>query len=164
VVGGVFLELSSAVQQQGYGAIIQEPDLHLRLKGTGLHVYAESPEFCNHALVEWHGSFGPCGLNKTGATSFSTIPVKGELADEEYRAPDITESEVHFPVSVFKDSQPGDFSGEPDHVFLGIISGNAKQDQESSLNLPDDHSIDGDRGFRNALNDCTHVSNSWLRA
>ena len=153
-----FLKLSSAVQQQGYGPVIQKPDIHMSLKGPGFHVYAESPEFGDHAFVQGHGGFRPCGFDKTGSTPFATVTVKGELADQKYGATDITESEVHFSVSVFKDSQPGDFSSQPDHIFLGIIAGNSKQDQESSLNLPHDDSIDRNGGFRNALDDGAHVS------
>jgi len=146
----------ATVQQQRDGAIVDESDVHVLLKAARLDVDALAADFRAETFVKLVGLFWPGGVDETRAATFSRVTVERELTDDEHRAADVCEREIHFSVSIFEDSQPDSLAGEVHRVSLGIVSTDAQQDEKTTVNLSGDFILDSDTGLTDSLDDGSH--------
>jgi len=107
-------------------------------------------------VVELAGFFWWGGGVEGGALAASYVAVEGELGDGEDAAADILQAEVHFAVLIFEDAEARDFFCEVGGVGLGVVVGDAEQDQQSGADLAGDFAVDCDLSAADALDDRSH--------
>ena len=71
---GVFLLPIFRVNDNRYGAIVQEGHVHVGPELAGLNWLTEvGAELGNHAFVKWDSHVGPGGFDETGAIAFLVL-------------------------------------------------------------------------------------------
>ena len=93
-----------AIEQNRHGPVIDEMDLHLGLKLSGFDWSPLLLEPMNQLFVESLGLGRLRGIDKGRPSSFSTVPLEGELGDDEHAPSNLLEGQVEFSRGIFKDS------------------------------------------------------------
>ena len=107
-------------------------------------------------LIKPSRKIGWGGLIETRATAFAAVAMQGELADQQDRAVNIIDAEIHLTVFIGKNTQVDDLVGHKLNVGFGVIMGNTQKNQQTSRNLTGDLTFDFNLGAFNSLNDCSH--------
>lgn len=68
-------------------------------------------------FVKGDGDLRSCGSGEAGAIAFFRTRMKGELTDDQNRAADILDTEIHFALGIAKNAHLGNFPGQP----IGIL-------------------------------------------
>ena len=150
------LEEFSAVEEDGDGAVVDEGDFHVGSEAAGLGGDVVAFDFGDEAFVERVGEFWRGCVDEAGAFPFAGVSQECELADDEHAPSRIGDREVHFAIGVFEDAESDDLFGHGDDVGLGVVGGDAEEDEEAVGDGADEFAVDLYAGFEDALDDCSH--------
>ena len=152
------LEIGVAgVDQDGDGAIVEQLDFHVGGEDACLHRARElGTQLLYKAFVEGDRDGGRSGADVGGSVAFFGLGVEGELGDDEEGSTDVLDGLVHFAFFVIKNAELDEFLDGPLEVLLGVVVGDAEQDEEAMADGPYDLVVDGDLGLGDSLDDDTH--------
>ena len=107
-------------------------------------------------FVEGLGEVGSGGADEGGAVSFFGAGVEGELADDEGFAAGVEEGAVHEAGLVLVNAHVGQFGGQPFAIGGVVAVLDAEEDEKAGADGGNSGAVDGDGGFADALEDCSH--------
>lgn len=110
---------------------------------------------CHETLVERLGNRGLRGLGETWAAA-RKVGVERELRDDEERAADIFEREIHLARRVGKDARTTDFLCEALRLFFPVCRSHAQKDEKALSDLARHCAVNGDGGLLHPRHDCPH--------
>lgn len=123
------LKLLPAVEEEGYGAGVYEVDVHHGAEAAGFDAGATGAEPGDEFFVEGLGDLGRCSLVEGGAPALTAVAVEGELGDDEERAADIRDGEIHLAVGVLEYAERKNLVGEVIGVGGGIVLARAEENE-----------------------------------
>ncbi len=152
------------VDENGYGAIVDEIDFHVRAETAGLNrqtIFGAKTVI--KVLIERFGELGACRLDKRGAVAVAHIAIERELRNGQNGTANIKNGAVHLARLVLENTQLSHLLGHIVGIRLGIGVGNADQKHIALTDLADRLAIDSDRGTESSLYDYTHTEEelSW---
>jgi len=146
----------TTVNQQCYGAVIDQGNLHVGLKSAGLDGDPQAADLGNELQVEPVGQFRWGRSCETWTAALTTIGEQRELADCEYRPADLGQGQVHLAGFIFKDPKSHDLARDGNCIRWLVVDGDSEQHQKASGDLPDRFPVDGDFGLTHSLNNRAH--------
>jgi hypothetical protein len=144
------------IQPQGDWTIVDQFDIHVRSELACGDFNTKLPCAGDKSLIEPFGELWRCGVDKTGSASFAAVAEQSELADDEHRAGDFLQRQVHLAVGIIEDSKSGNFFCQLSRVTICVLVADAQQYDQPPLNRADGFLIYRDTGPMNSLNACTH--------
>jgi hypothetical protein len=148
-----WLNLLFGVEENCYGAVVDQLHLHMRLKNAGFDPNRERAQASNEFFVQPVGFFGRRGLDVGRPAATACVSIERELRNDKRGGADLHERAVHFSRVISEDAQVGDFLREILSRFRRIVAAHAEQDQHARLNFPGYPRIDGDASPGNTLDD-----------
>lgn len=145
-----------AIEHHRDRAVIDETHFHVGLKPSCLDVNPVPTDLIEKPFIKRESDFRPCRLDETRSAPFSTVPIEGELTDNQHRSAGLVDRPIHLPFIIFKDPQPADFSCEVGNIIHGVIRSDAKENEKAFRDLSDDLIIDANAGRRDSLKNRTH--------
>jgi hypothetical protein len=145
----------SGVEDDRYGAIVDEFDLHASAEHTRRDRHTELSERLAETVVERLGVLWSCCTGEVRSSSLLTFAIgdQGELADDK-RAPALVEKRtVELAIVVLEDPQPGDAAREALGRRLLVSSGDPEQDEQPRRNRGPLLAVDDDGRSRDPLDD-----------
>jgi hypothetical protein len=152
------------VQQDRYGAIVDQLNYHMRLEDTGFNPNAESAQASNEFFIKSIGVLRWRGLDVRRPAAAARVSIQRELRDDERGTANLYEGAVHLARIVGEDAQVGDFLRKIQSGFRCIAPTHAEQDQHSRRDFPGYTSLSCDTGLCNTLDDGTQNIPLFRRA
>ena len=84
------------------------------------------------------------------------IRMQGELRNDQERAIDRRQGQVHLACRVAKDPQAGDAIGDEVRVLFSIAAGDTEHHNEAAADLANRSPLNCNLGVADTLNNCTH--------
>src|SRR5229473_6042459 len=97
-----------AVENQGYGSVIDQFDLHHGPKSARLGRNPMSLDGIDKGLVKRNGGFRWSSIDKAGTPALAAIAIERELADDQDRASDLRHVPIHFSFIVIENAKGDD--------------------------------------------------------
>lgn len=119
-------EKSTTIKEQRDGTVVDQFHIHIGLEDTFGDWNAGIGHSVGEDLIKAKGLFRRSGFGEAGASSFSTVTQKGELADGEHAAACLLDVEVHFARFILESSKANDFRGHPIRIGLRIALGHTE--------------------------------------
>ena len=126
-------------------SVIDQFDIHVSLKYSCFHWHAQTLQFGREASIQTFCFRRLSGRHEPWSAPFSAVAEERELADDQSAAFNFPNIEIHSAIVIFKNTQTGNFASQPDDILLVIFLSDAKKDQQSVIDLPDDTSVNGHR-------------------
>ena len=148
----------AAVEEDRDGAVVQEGYVHVHRKTPGFHGDALAAAELAKMLVEAVGFLRLRGVIEGRPAPLPAVRRERELRDDEQRAADIGEREVHPARVILEGAQAADFLRELVGVGVGVVAQDPQQDEEPAADLR--HLLASDRDARatHALDDRFHAA------
>jgi hypothetical protein len=102
-------------------------------------------------VVERLGDIARCRGDEAGPVALADIAIEGELTDAEHLA--LAQRLVHAAVDILEDAQSTDLVGEAVGLRLGVLDGDAEQNQQPGTDTGDAFAVDLDRSLTYALDE-----------
>lgn len=144
------------VDEEGYGAVVLEGDLHLFLEAAGGDGQAGVPVELDGVVVERLGLLRGRGLGEGGTAAFAGVGVEGELADDEEFGAGVEGGVVEAVLAVGEDAEVDGFVDEVLGIGGGVGGGDAKEDEEAGADAAGFPAVDGYGGVGYALEEGAH--------
>ena len=154
---------SRLFQKNGDWAVIDQRDLHVRAKMSGLHMKPLGAELLDKIFIQGFGDGARRGLREAGTPPVAGVRIESELADGQDFSADLLETAVQLAVLVFEDPEIPALFGQEIRVFLGVRVGDADEKEEAATALADDFTVNSDSCFRNTLQENAHGGNTRVR-
>ena len=144
-VGGVY--------HDGYGAVVVDGDLHVRLELPGLYIQSRLLKEAEGAVEEGGGGFGRHGVAEARAAAAAGVAVEGELAYDQQVGGGVQRGKVEFAVGVAENAQVDGLVDDVGGVFIVVVPVDAYQDYEARVDAADGLAVDRDGRMGDALNE-----------
>lgn len=148
--------LTGRIHYDRHRTIVYQLDLHVRSKLSRRHPNPKRPQIVRELLIKRLGNIRVSGVNKAGASAFLTVAVESELANYQNAAARVLNADIHLALGIGKDAQTRNFVREPTPLLRRVGDVYAEEDQQSAVDLADDHAIDRYQCPLNALNNRPH--------
>src|SRR5580700_10790293 len=145
----------AAVQDYRDWAVVDQFQIHIRSEFTRFNANTGKPGAREKVLIEPQGFVGWRRGGERG-TALADRGVEGELRNDEQRAADCRQSQVHLAGGIGKDAHPEDAVEDVIGVRLGIAAPDAEQDYEAGADFAEQATAAADFGAGGPLNNCAH--------
>ena len=127
--------------------------------------HAARAEQRDEALVERNRGLGPRRVDEARPPALRRVAVQRELRDDEQRATDVGQREVHLVVCVGEDPEPDDLLSHPRDLLVRITRSEADERYEPTIDRPGDARCraviaDANGGAADALEENAHLTRS----
>lgn len=154
----VQLLLISAVDPEGDGTVVGQGHFHVSTKDATADGRVDFlRKGVAEGIIKRLRNRRRRGSEKRGSIAFFGGGVEGELADHDDVSGDVPDTQIHFPLGIFKNAQLGNFSTQPIDVGGVVEFLDAEEDEQAVLDGGDGFAIDADVGGGNALEKGSHV-------
>jgi hypothetical protein len=131
----VYLLTIPAVEQKRDGAVIDEVDLHLGLKLSGLDRDTLFSYLKDQLFVESFGFGGFFCVGKRGPSPFSAVAIESKLGDHQHLSPDLPEGKIELSGGIFEYSQVRKLGNHVGDVLFSIALTHTQEDQKALADL-----------------------------
>ena len=144
------------VHHQGQRSVVDGFHQHLGAELAGFGVDALFPAQGHELFIQGDGHLGPGGGQKVRAAALAAVAVQGELGYHQDFTVDGFQAPVHLAVLVLEDPQSRQFVRQLHGLGLGVVMGDAQQDQEAGADAADGFAVHGYGGAFHAGQHCSH--------
>ena len=144
------------VHDKGQGPIVDGLHQHLRAELAGFGVNTLFPAQGHEFFIQGNGHLGPGGSQKFRAAALAAVAVQGELGDHQNFTVDRVQAAVHLAVLILENAQACQLVGQLHGLGLGVVMGDAQQDEEAGSDLADGFAVHGYGGAFHAGQHCSH--------
>ena len=146
------------VHDDGYGAVVDEGDLHVGAEFAGLDFFAEEVlQFGDELLVHGDGEVGPRGVDVAGAVALLGGGHEGELAHhEDAAASNVGDRQIHHPFAVVEYAQLHHLLAEVFYILVGVLVADAHENHHSLADGRLLFSVDTDGRLSYTLKNYSH--------
>lgn len=150
----------AVTDQQRYGSVVDELDLHGGAEAPGLRANAASPELLDERLIQWLGAVWSSRRVESRPAAAAGVAEQRELGHDQCLVTSVEERAVHLARLVIEDSQLRHLVGDEARLIETVADGDAKQDDETWADGAHLGTVDSYGCALHALHDSQHCRES----